>query len=369
MKKTILAALAAVLLLLSCGTKATGESMAISVSPAEGACKLSEIFSSYEKIELRGKILSDIMRVVKVEGGFVVHSRAGRYTYLDLFDSDGQFVSAVVELGNGRGEVLNVVDVYYDNESQQVEVLVNYGMKVVVYSLSQRGLVDQFDLPKSISASAAFSKLDDDRYIFYKNFGHEDSENYKLFVYNRGSDSVERKYMPFNSEYETLSSFFSLNYLYKNGDDVIFYEPFSDRGYSISRDTISDHFVFDKKEFAVPSNRIDRVYAGGVLEFVEVCKDCGYIYAHINCFQSQNLLFSRYVYEEESYLNVANLDTHESGSYTSIYDDLVRKKDVGFRGYSVVGSDDCGIYMSVSSEEFEDFDMNDTHTELLIFKK
>ncbi|MFI3265388.1 MAG: 6-bladed beta-propeller [Rikenellaceae bacterium] len=342
MRKIKLTAIALSLLLLSCTPSNKTNTNAIKIKVTQQELKFSDIFSSYERIEFKGKMMADIINIIKVAKGYVVQT-SNRAPELLLFDNGGQFISSIVNIGRGRDEVLNIMDIYYDSKAEQIEILADFGMKVLIYSLNNSEIVDKFDLPQSIFVARSLSKLDDDRYVFYKDDAYDDSENYKVLVYNRASDTIEQKFIHFIN-IESIS-FSQSNNLYKNGDDVIFYEAFLDKGYRISRDTITEYFTFDKGSRAVPENQLNREH-GDLMDFVDMCTANNYIYGHINCYEYNDMIFSLFRHNEESYINIANLNKCTSESYTSINDDLVSGEAVNLPAYFVIASDEQGLYLS-----------------------
>ncbi len=355
------------LLLLSCSNSKSCDENTIDIEPKEQELQLSKIFSSHETLEFKGKLLGSVIDLIKVDGGYILHS-VGSKSELDFFDNNGTFISSIIEVGRARNEVINIVDLYYDQEQKQLEILADYGMNVRIYSLTERAVVDRFDLPQSICIAKAISKLDENRYVFYKNLGYDESEDFKIFVYNRQSESVEHKYLPFNSKHVENISFSQSNNLYKKGDDVIFYEAFLDKGYRIAQNSISDYFIFDKKGLAVPQQKLNVEYHD-VSEFVDICEQNKYIFAHIDCYEYKDMLFSRYKYNDKSYINVANLKKLSSESYTAINDDFITNEVVDTFGYYIVEADQHGLYLVVDPGKFEAFDSLDSSSTAVVVLK
>ena len=79
---------------------------------------------------------------------------------------------------------------------------------------------------------------------------------------------------------------------------------------------------FAENRYSLPESVLERHY-GGLYDLVKTLESSRYIWAHINVFQTGNVLFSTYTCNNRYYTCVMELDKGTSRSYPVIYDDMV----------------------------------------------
>lgn len=176
---------------------------------------------------------------------------------------------------------------------------------------------------------------------------------YKINIYNKNRKVVESQYFKIDKNIAEYLSFSQSNNLYNKESSVIFYEAFLDKAYKVNNDTASVYLEYDKGLLSVSDKELNSHSDLG--EFVKYCQDRGAIYAHINNFEYNGKMFSKYRIKEQSFINIANLNTNKSKSYTSVYDDLIMNKEVKLSTYTPIASDESQMFFTLSVDALEEF--------------
>ena len=332
-------------LLFSCTIAPTQQNDTIIIEPQSETLKLSAVFKSHELIVFKGILIGDIIDFIETKDYYILQT-INETSDLLLFDKNGDYIQPLVNKGRANNEALNIIDVNYCNKTNSLSVLADYGMKIFEYSLDTKEITATIKTPKSILVAKSAIKLDDDRFIYYKDLSYCDDQEYKLYVYNFKQDTIENQFLPLNKATAEYVSFGQKNNLYEKDGEIHFYEAFDDNIYKVNKDSLSTHIIFDKKELGISNEDLNRGYKG-FDEFLNFCLDGGYIYAHTNCIQYQDKIFSWYRVGDQSYCNIADIATQKSQSYTTINDDLISNTTLKLGIYTPLSADKNGIYWSV----------------------
>ena len=134
--------IAAFFLFLSCKANIDEESSTTS----EGAftVKLDKDVSEYpeiKKVEIldiiqletkEESLLGTISKVQQVDDQWFVSSMSKLF----VFNSRGEFIHTIGEIGNGPGEISEVMDFWIDSDQKQIVILDTSGRKIVIFNLN-----------------------------------------------------------------------------------------------------------------------------------------------------------------------------------------------------------------------------------------
>lgn len=308
----------------------------IEIKPQEDTLKLSSIFHDYEKIELKNKFLTDIIDVKLVDTMIIVLSRS-EDSDLHVFNNKGNYIRSLARYGKGRDEVLNIQSICYNNFLNTIDAVCNYGMNIYQYPVDgyQPNIIK---LPENtIFSSNDIEIIDKDIYILYKAFGNTNCQEYKLYIYNYTTNTIIDQYIPLDKITEEKISIGQKNNLFKMNNKIYFYETFQNGIYEYNEDTIKASIAFIKNQFSFPISDIDE--CNNESDLIRKCINSRYLWAHINCIEYNNNIFSFFTYLENVYLNVIYLDSNYAKTFYYIKDDIVTNTIFRSNLLNIISSD------------------------------
>lgn len=296
----------------------------IGITPENGIYYLSDTFTEYETIFLEDALVSNIKDVILTEDGLIIQARTDNDIAVSLFSRNGEFISPVVRIGRGPGELTNVDAMAYNPYTNTLDVLGEIGTKIIKYDCGSFEPVSTISLRDSEIISARdFCPIDEDRYIFYKDYSLLDEQEYFLYVHNCTTNETEGRFLPMDKQLAEVLSFGQTNNLYSKDGAIYFYAAFQNRIYEYSDGTLSPFIDFAENKFSFPDKLLKDHSYKNLSDFVNTCKTSPYIWAHINVFAYRNYIFSTYMYQDKVHDNIMNLETDSSDSYTELRDDLI----------------------------------------------
>lgn len=323
----------------------------VELRPSADTLKLGTLFKLNKLVAFDSLLLSDILEVQLIDSVLLVQSKC-KNKDLHLFDCNGKYIKSFVHYGRADDEILNLQSFCFNKYNNTVDVLCNYGMLIKQFSFPDGKLCNRIVLPeKEIVSIADFEILDSTSYMFYKNSGFCDGDEYKLYHYNYVTSKIENRFFKLDKELAEKISIGQYNNLYVNDSDLYFYESFLDGIYVYQRDSldVKRKVYFKPNEFSLP-DKILRNLDGDELDFINRCKDSDYIWAHVNCWKFRDKIFSRFTYNRKLYINMLDLIRQESSAYSYIYDDILFGQYYTARHFRVVGC--SNQYLICTIEEY-----------------
>lgn len=279
---------------------------------------MSSLFkSNYDVIVPQGIMLADISKVIAVDSFFVVKGKAVEGE-VHLFDKKGNYLETILKRGNGPDESVNIWAMkVYGND---VFLLVNTGMEIMRYSISERKVIDKFRLPKDVVCIADFEIFADEQFIFYKNLTGGLSDECKLYMYDRKKNEIVDSWLQLQSESTEYISFSQSDCLYRRNGKIYFYEVFQKGIYELSEDGLNGYISFCDNQYMMPDNELYRNYTFN--SFIDFCMKSPYIWAHRDIYESDHYIMSNYMFKNDYYWNVIDKRQGTSNSYSMIDDDV-----------------------------------------------
>jgi len=192
-------------------------------------------------------LISMRLKVRKSPNGFLVkdeeprggNTKSGIYH----FDDKGGYLGEVVSIGEGPGEIPNVVDFIVDDD--KVEVLVSNGGQTLIEAFSRSG--EKLSSKKLDLLADAFYKRPNGNYLFYGGYNAPIVQNRLLEADAHGK--VIKTYLP-NDYSGKLIPVKERNFSCYKGR-VFFKEAFNNQVYSVS-DTLETTYLFDFDPYSLP---------------------------------------------------------------------------------------------------------------------
>ncbi len=326
------------------------------IIPQNNILTLSSIFNSYKLIQLSGITFTSIQKVEFIDSLLIIKGKAAD-SELHIFNATGEYIQSIIKTGRGSEETLNIQDFIIDYDKRNVDILCDYGRKIITYSLEKRKIINTTEICSEIFSAQNLQKIDSNRYILYKQCGFTNDKEYKINIYNIQKNFLENGFLPINKKSSEYISFSQYNNLYKNNNNFFFYETFIDTIYQCTSQKIEAYWYFDKQKYTFPQKLLYKGYQG-LNEFIDICRNNQYIWGHINVFEYKDMFFSLFNYNKALYLNITNKTNKESTSYTKIYDDLVTNEKLELTQLIQIGNNTkyCFFYI----EPFELLEIIDT---------
>ena len=333
------------------------------IIPQNNILTLSSIFNSYKLIQLSGITFTSIQKVEFIDSLLIIKGKAAD-SELHIFNATGEYIQSIIKTGRGSEETLNIQDFIIDYDKRNVDILCDYGRKIITYSLEKRKIINTTEICSEIFSAQNLQKIDSNRYILYKQCGFTNDKEYKINIYNIQKNFLENGFLPINKKSSEYISFSQYNNLYKNNNNFYFYETFIDTIYRCTSQKIEAYWYFDKQKYTFPQKLLYKGYQG-LNEFIDICRNNQYIWGHINVFEYKDMFFSLFNYNKALYLNITNKTNKESTSYTKIYDDLITNEKLELTQLIQIGNNTkyCFFYI----EPFELLEIIDTKKQKNIY--
>lgn len=315
------------------------------IIPQNNILKLSSIFNDYKLIQLSGIAFTNIQKVEIIDSLIIVKGVSAE-AELHVFTLSGQHVYPVIKKGRGADETLNIQDFIIDREQKNIEILCDYGRKIVVHSLEEKKNIKEIQICPEIYSAQNLQKIDSQRYVLYKQCGFTSDNEYKINIFNGETRRLENHFLQINKKASEYISFSQYNNLYKKDGEIYFYETFVDTVYRCTPGHIQPAWIFDKQQYAFPRKLLYKGYQE-VGEFIETCKNSSYIWGHINVFEYDRFFISIFNQDNKLYLNVTDKVKKSSTSYTEFLDDLIWDEKLTLTQLVQIGCDSnyCFFYI------------------------
>lgn len=338
--------------------------ISVSIEPQHETLYFSSLFSSGKVIELSGCTISNIEKVILLADGrlvvvasrifpgdnsSIISSKAG------LFSSEGVFLAPLLRIGNGPNEVINVQDVKVNPFKKSLDVLSDFGRKILRFDIDSQEIVEIIPIDSmEIVCGEGFLPLYGNKFLIYKNLSHTKDQEYKLYLFDATTGKVLDRFLPFDKQTaETLSHFEQRNNLCEVGDDLFFSEGFMNTLYKFKEGDLVPYVGFRDNKYSLPDELLHRSYTQS-FDLIEEAAHASKIYFHGSFFFSAGKIFSTYKYlTDQQYFNVISCDEQKSISYDSICDDICTGISASCKEhkFSVVATDSEHVFFKLETDQ------------------
>ncbi|MCD8184478.1 MAG: 6-bladed beta-propeller [Bacteroides sp.] len=165
---------------------------------------------------------------------------------LYAFNLDGSFVQQIGVTGNGPGEYVIPFEYSVNERDKTLSVIDIEQRKMIVYSLVDFRFLSERRIP---FYSDDMEQLPDGEYVWYNKVSSETSDSY-AFTTDENL-KIKKSFLPI--DFESGYSLGTNRKLYKQGNEVSLYTPFSPVLYRIQGDSIYPAYQFKFGEKTLPS--------------------------------------------------------------------------------------------------------------------
>ncbi len=319
------------------------------IEPFDDTLFLSGIFGNAEILQLKGRVISNIKGIIMLDSTMIIRCNAyesiqelSGSSAISLFSRGGMFINSIVRIGRGPDEVLTVEDMCINEYCGTLDVLCNYGQSIYQYDLDSFSLVNKIDIDKDdIVVANSLVPINSSDYLLYKQYPYSSHQDYKLYVYDSKENRVEASFIEMDERLAENLAFSQDNNLFEYGGDIYYYEAFGSAVYVYTGNEVTPWAVFEENRYTLPDKVLSE--AGSNLpKFVQTLEGSGYVWGQINLFRYGQYLFSTYMYGNQCFLCVMDMDKGVCRSYSSIKDDML---------WDVVTNDVRGVFTLSSADE------------------
>lgn len=299
------------------------------VSPANDTLRFSEVFNSYEVIQLKDAVISGVRDVVLLDSTMILRgtinpdsNETERYA-VGLFSRKGDFLRPIVRIGRGPEEVLTIEDMCLNKYCNTLDILCNYGQNIYRYELGDFRLSEQMNIDKKdIFSATGIAPVDSSCYLVYKQYPYSEAKDYKLYLYDAETGVVKNRFLPMDERLAENLAFSQENNVLDFNDTVYYYVAFGKCIYRYSQEGMMPYVSMEENRYSLPDDILKEA-GPDLMKFIETLQQSPYVWGHINVYRCGNRFFSTYMCGKTCYLNIIDLDKGSSASYSCIKDDLI----------------------------------------------
>lgn len=105
----------------------------VPIKPQDEKLLFSSLFKSYELIQPSGEPISNIQKIIPCNDMYIILGSSNS-SDLNMYSKDGLFLYSIIQTGKGPSEAINIIDVIHEEGSDIIDVLCDYGTKILKYS-------------------------------------------------------------------------------------------------------------------------------------------------------------------------------------------------------------------------------------------
>lgn len=256
-----------------------------------------DVFSKIEIIPLETTNQSQIGKARKVilhNDAYYVEDRM--QNRILVFDKLGSFQNAIGRRGRGPGEYNTVNDFNINPYDSTVEILSIAPGRILKYDTNGKHIITH-RLPTEIRAAKSFCMVTPDTLIITSLF-----DEYRVFYYSLKKNEIfnKEKHNP-NYDFRSVGYSRSLPSLYRNKDNIIFSEIFSNDVYKYRGDSLSHVYSWDfgEQNFDVsvdlPQGKDRNFYSNYINKEIRPNKAFYFMYN----IENEKFIITRFVYKNE----------------------------------------------------------------------
>lgn len=226
--------------------------------------------------------LADISQALIIGDRYYLRDR--KLNQVSVFDSKGDFLFHVGNMGKGPGEFLKVANLMHNPVDKTILVYSYDNSKVSTFDYQGDWIEDQ--VGDFFSAKVAF--VEPNKYAFFTRYIiTENSKNYNLLLTDENL-IVSGRYLPFEDK-TTKTSILNVGLLHQQKEVVLACEPFGDTIYAVHRDGVQPRYSLNFGSATIPE------HVRGDWNFIrskEFIEEYGYLVDKV--FETDEYLFFQY---------------------------------------------------------------------------
>ncbi len=324
-------------LLVSCSANDKKATVSVIDFAEESTSSVSELLSvSYVKLETNDScMLGGVNQCEEVGGRYIlldnVMSRA-----LYSFNQDGSFVRQIGKKGNGPGEYITPFKFSVNESNNTLSVIDIEQQKIIVFSLDDFRFLSEKRLP---FYSDNMEQLPDGEYVWYNKISSEVSDSY-AFITDEDF-KIKKSFLPI--DFESGYSLGTARRLYRQGDEVSLYTPFSPILYRVQSDSIYPAYQFKFGEKVLAPLDFLKEKSANNSNYIPALMDSPYV-AFYNVYEGEQSLCVPYYVDKTLYFGF--YDKKNKMTYRYTQDKMQSELQVGAFS-SPIGVSRNGAFISL----------------------
>lgn len=291
---------------------------------------------SYIKLETSDNCILGTINQCAEAGGYYILLDNTMARSLYVFNLDGSFVQQIGKKGNGPGEYISPFDFSVNERDNTISVIDIEQQKMIVFSLNDFHFLSEKRLP---FYSDNMEQLPDGEYAWYNKMS-SDASNSHIFITDRNLQ-IKKSFLPI--DFDSGYSLGTNRKLFKQGNDVSAYIPFSPLLYRVQNDSIYPIYQFKFGEKILPPLDFLKEKSANNSNYVPVLMESPYV-AFYNVYESEQLLCVPYYVDKTMYFGF--YDKKKNISYNFSQDKLQSELQVGAFS-SPIGTRHDGSFISL----------------------
>lgn len=327
---SIVTVLLSLLLIVSCNDRKdliqyTPDQSLVELIPDKNTTvKLSEYFKeNYEVIQLKGVVVGNIRHLFYIDSLIILDGRSTEGLLL-TFDKDGNYKRALLRKGQGPGEVISLETVKKNND--KVFALVNLGREIWEINPENGDIENKIKIPEEILYPEDFGFTGENIVTFKsnRNLGIKIPQ-YHLYTFNPSTGKVTGRYYEIDPESSEYISFSINGSIVNNSDSTaLYFKSFKQSIDQVTQNGLTPYLSFKQNEYSFPE---DRLHGKNTFEgFINYCKGSKYIWGHNTISAGNNIIISRFIYDDKVFTNFINKNDKTSQSTLRVIDNIVTGK-------------------------------------------
>lgn len=267
-----------------------------------------------------------------------------------MFDKQtGKAGQTISRLGHAPGDYQSLYDVYFDRQSNVVELLDMNSKKVHRYALDGQ-YINSITLP---FMAFSFTKKGDNEYWFYNNNMVSEQTKSKIVHFDAAQGKIIKEYFPIDTH---LANFFFVmegNNLEEDEEGLLFFSCPPDTIYRLNeKSEPTAAYTLDFGTHTVPQGFFQRDFAD-IMEFSTEANKQEYVYFVNNFTANQQHLLLSFLCGNTCFWNIYNRQKGTNHTGCLLKDDLNALPELSINhAYTLSTLDDDRLYFLISAEQF-----------------
>lgn len=309
----------------------------VSVNIEHNSIKLSELFESIKPVYMETNASSLI-------GAYPTLSFTDQLVFIKTdntikqFDYDGNHLRTLDKKGSGGDEYIGISDFYVNEKFERIEILDKRQKKMLYYNYDGEFL-DNLELGYWASKIIRDS---DNRLYTYSGYDRDEDNIYKINMIDNKTHHAFHEIDEQKSAYLHILN--PINFHKNDKEEILFFEPFNDTIFTLSKQNIEAKYVISYNGHNVPQSFYTQNEFTNVFEFFQEFNKHDYVNSPYNVIESANNLLFTCRKGSEKYLVLHNKKENNTHTYNTVVDDFFS----------------TGIELPLQDEEFLFFAENNT---------
>lgn len=301
--------LLAILLFISCNVGDKKVELVTVDFSGESTLPASDLLSvSYVKLETNDSCMLGVVSQCIEMGGryFLLDNMMAKTLY--VFGSGGHFLQQIGKKGNGPGEYVTPFAFAVNEREKTLSVIDIEQQKLIFYSLDDFSFLSEKKLP---FYSDKMEQLTNGDYVWYNKMASDASNSY-VFITD-GNFKVKKNFLPI--DFESGYSIGTTRKLYKQGDEVTLYTPFSPVLYRVESDSLLPAYQFRFGDDTLAPIDFLKEKAANNSNYIPALMESHYV-AFYEVYESERLLCVPYYVDKQMYFGFYDKMNHTSYLFT-----------------------------------------------------